>query len=73
MARAPRPTTSVRQGEPRGKVVKTAVTPHWFGENNRFWYRNDLPDGEGEFVAVDLWQANAKRHSNTRCWPTSVK
>jgi dipeptidyl aminopeptidase/acylaminoacyl peptidase len=37
----------------RGKVFKSAITPRWFDENNRFWYRNDLGDGKREFVVVD--------------------
>ena len=37
----------------RGKVFKSTVTPRWFDENNRFWYRNDLRDGKREFVVVD--------------------
>jgi len=27
--------------------------PHWFAENSRFWYRNDLRDGTKEFIVVD--------------------
>jgi dipeptidyl aminopeptidase/acylaminoacyl peptidase len=38
----------------RGKVFKSAITPRWFDENNRFWYRNDLGDGKREFVVVDV-------------------
>jgi dipeptidyl aminopeptidase/acylaminoacyl peptidase len=37
----------------RGKVTKTSVVPHWFDENNRLWYRNDLDDGKREFILVD--------------------
>ncbi len=37
----------------RGRVYKDRVTPHWFAENKRFWYRNDLPGGAKEFVLVD--------------------
>jgi dipeptidyl aminopeptidase/acylaminoacyl peptidase len=37
----------------RGKVTKSTVTPRWFDENNRFWYRNDLGEGKREFVVVD--------------------
>jgi len=35
------------------KVFKARVRPHWFAENTRFWYRNDLPDGAKEFIVVD--------------------
>ena len=36
------------------KVYRAAVKPNWIGEGgNRFWYRNDLPHGNREFVLVD--------------------
>ncbi len=34
-------------------VFRDRVTPHWFAENARFWYRNDLAGGSREFVVVD--------------------
>ena len=37
----------------QGKVFKAAVDPHWFANNDRFWYRNDLPDKAREFILVD--------------------
>ena len=37
--------------EPR--VYRDSVTPHWFANQTRFWYRNDLQDGAREFVLVD--------------------
>jgi len=37
----------------RNKVFKTAVAAHWFDENNRFWYRNDLAGERREFIVVD--------------------
>jgi dipeptidyl aminopeptidase/acylaminoacyl peptidase len=39
-----------------GKVFKSRVTPHWLGGNSRFWYRNDLAQGEREYVLVDAIQ-----------------
>src|SRR5208283_3516957 len=33
---------------------KAQVTPHWFQDNTRFWYRNDLKDGTREFIVVDV-------------------
>jgi dipeptidyl-peptidase-4 len=36
----------------RGKVYKQTVAPHWL-DNERFWYRNDLPGGRREFIRVD--------------------
>ncbi|HKS37712.1 MAG TPA: hypothetical protein VJW76_11015, partial [Verrucomicrobiae bacterium] len=41
-----------RDAGPRG-VYRDRVTPHWFHENTRFWYRNDLRGGAKEFVLVD--------------------
>ena len=35
------------------KVFKAEVRPHWFAENTRFWYRNDLAAGAKEFIVVD--------------------
>ena len=37
----------------QNKVFKARVTPHWFADNTRFWYRNDLPGGGREFILVD--------------------
>jgi dipeptidyl aminopeptidase/acylaminoacyl peptidase/uncharacterized protein (DUF885 family) len=34
-------------------VSKTRITPHWFHQNSRFWYRNDLVGGKREFILVD--------------------
>ena len=36
-----------------GKVFRANVDPHWFDDNNKFWYRNDLADGAREFIVVD--------------------
>jgi dipeptidyl aminopeptidase/acylaminoacyl peptidase len=46
------------QGRGRGRraaapVYKTQLTPHWFDNNRRFWYRNDTRGGAKEFVLVD--------------------
>jgi dipeptidyl aminopeptidase/acylaminoacyl peptidase len=40
----------------KGKVFKGTIAPHWFQNNTRFWYRNDLKDGAKEFVLVDATQ-----------------
>jgi dipeptidyl aminopeptidase/acylaminoacyl peptidase len=45
-------------GGPR--VFKDRVTPHWFANNTRFWYRNELRGGAREFILVD-----AERGSRT--------
>jgi dipeptidyl aminopeptidase/acylaminoacyl peptidase/uncharacterized protein (DUF885 family) len=46
-ARGPRPTAG------DALVSKTRITPHWFHQNNRFWYRNDAAGGKREFILVD--------------------
>ncbi|HJT78172.1 MAG TPA: prolyl oligopeptidase family serine peptidase [Gemmataceae bacterium] len=38
---------------PAGPVYKARITPHWFHDNTRFWYRNDLRGGTREFILVD--------------------
>jgi dipeptidyl aminopeptidase/acylaminoacyl peptidase len=40
-------------GRPPGRVYKSQIAAHWFHDNTRFWYRNDLAGGAREFVAVD--------------------
>jgi dipeptidyl aminopeptidase/acylaminoacyl peptidase len=40
----------------KGKVFKATVTPHWFQNNTRFWYRNDLQGDKKEFIVVDVGQ-----------------
>jgi hypothetical protein len=32
---------------------KGQITPHWFGDNTQFWYRNDLSGGAREFILVN--------------------
>src|SRR5439155_19286978 len=41
-------------GQAKGKVFKTTITPHWFHNNTRFWYRNDAKDDTRDFVLVDV-------------------
>ncbi|HUF63797.1 MAG TPA: prolyl oligopeptidase family serine peptidase [Verrucomicrobiales bacterium] len=41
-------------------VFRDRVAAHWFAENSRFWYRNDLPGGAKEFVLVDT-ESGARR------------
>jgi len=36
------------------KVFKQRLRPNWSSDNTRFWYRNDLADGQREFVMVDV-------------------
>jgi dipeptidyl aminopeptidase/acylaminoacyl peptidase len=35
------------------KVFRDTVTPNWFDEGTKFWYRVDLPLSKKEFVVVD--------------------
>ncbi len=46
------PQRRPRPNQYRG-VYKAAITPHWFANDSRFWYRNDLAGGAKEFVLVD--------------------
>jgi hypothetical protein len=34
-------------------IPKAQITPHWFAEDTKFWYRNDLKGGAREFILVD--------------------
>ncbi len=42
------------------KVIKDRVNPHWFQDNTRFWYRNDLPEGKREFILVNAEKGTRK-------------
>jgi len=37
----------------RNKVFKQRIAAHWFLDNKRFWYRNDLPDNKREFILIN--------------------
>jgi predicted metalloprotease with PDZ domain/dipeptidyl aminopeptidase/acylaminoacyl peptidase len=43
-----------RPPRPLPQVPKSQIKPHWFDQNARFWYRNDLRGGAREFVLVDV-------------------
>lgn len=47
------PQQQRRSGRADGRVFKDRLTPHWFHNDTRFWYRNDLRGGAKEFVVVD--------------------
>jgi dipeptidyl aminopeptidase/acylaminoacyl peptidase/uncharacterized protein (DUF885 family) len=47
--------TRPRPGE--GLVFQLRITPHWFGHDSRFWYRNDRRGGAREFIVVDAEKA----------------
>src|ERR1041384_498793 len=34
-------------------VYKASVTPNWFDNGTKLWYRNDLRGGSREFIVVD--------------------
>jgi dipeptidyl aminopeptidase/acylaminoacyl peptidase len=38
---------------PAGQAYKLQITPQWFHDNTRFWYRNELSGGAHEFIVVD--------------------
>ncbi len=44
----------------QNKVFLASVTPHWSGDGDRFWYRNDLPDNVREFILVDAVKGECK-------------
>src|ERR1700756_4090380 len=45
---------SQTSGQSRARVYKAQITPHWFQDNTRFWYRNDLRGGAKEFIVIDV-------------------
>jgi dipeptidyl aminopeptidase/acylaminoacyl peptidase len=45
---------AARPPGPKGRVYKDRIVPHWFANNTRFWYRNDLREGAREFILVDV-------------------
>lgn len=42
-----------RGGGPAQGEYKSVVTPHWFADDSKFWYRNELRGGASEFILVD--------------------
>ncbi len=51
---------TVSAGAQTPKVYRERVEPHWFADNARFWYRNDLKDGARGFVLVDAAKGERK-------------
>jgi dipeptidyl aminopeptidase/acylaminoacyl peptidase len=43
------------------EVYKEPITPHWFNDSARFWYRNDLRGGTKEFIVVDAERGTRER------------
>lgn len=48
----PSPQQRRGAGGPRG-VYKSTITPHWWAENKKFWYLNQLRGETKEFILVD--------------------
>lgn len=44
-----------------GLVFKAQIAPHWYQNNSRFWYRNALRGGIGEFIVVDCERGKRER------------
>lgn len=50
------PTLAQERGRRRstaGRMYKATIRPHWFADNTRFWYLNELRGGAWEVVVVD--------------------
>src|SRR4051794_15061720 len=41
------------QGQGGNNTFRMTITPHWFDDNTKFWYRNDNKGGTTEFILVD--------------------
>src|SRR5262249_17804156 len=48
------------QEAPPPRIYRDKVQAHWFADNNKFWYRNDLPGGRREFILVDAEQGTRR-------------
>ena len=42
-----------RTNPPAARVYRTAVNPHWFADNQKFWYRVEVAAERFEFVLVE--------------------
>jgi dipeptidyl aminopeptidase/acylaminoacyl peptidase len=49
-----------RGGRPSTGVYKSRIVPHWFHENQRFWYVNELAGNTREFIVVDVEHGTRK-------------
>jgi dipeptidyl aminopeptidase/acylaminoacyl peptidase len=47
------PQAAARRNEADRRVFRDRVAPHWFHDDTRFWYRNDLRGDMKEFIVVD--------------------
>jgi dipeptidyl aminopeptidase/acylaminoacyl peptidase len=54
---AQNPPVKPQQRQPRAiappRVYKAQVEAHWFAQETKFWYCNELPAGQREFIVVD--------------------
>ncbi|MBN2183331.1 MAG: prolyl oligopeptidase family serine peptidase [Sedimentisphaerales bacterium] len=42
-------------------LYKNQITPNWFAENTRFWYRNDLSGDTKEFILIDAEKGTRRK------------
>src|SRR6266571_6936008 len=47
------PQGAARRDESNRHVFRDRIAPHWFHDNTRFWYRNNLRGDTKEFIVVD--------------------
>ena len=43
-------------------VIRHRLNPNWFEEGDKFWYKNNLHDGQREWIVVDCVQAVSYTH-----------
>jgi len=55
------PRQRQRGPQSRSRAYKTSIIPHWFANNTRFWYRNNLQGGTREFIIVDALRGVRER------------
>jgi len=50
----------------QGKTFNMRISPNWFDDDTKFWYRNDLRDDTKEFILIDADQGSRKTAFNHR-------
>jgi len=50
-----------RSAKAQRGLYKAKISAHWFADGSHFWYRNDLPGGQREFILVDAIKGNRER------------
>lgn len=48
------------RGNSQRRVYKARISPNWFADGTKFWYRNELPGGKREFILVDALAGERK-------------